>query len=44
MVIHSENGEMTMDDWLDTYHRHVTDHVKQMQAVFDDWVRQNETA
>ena len=42
-VIHSENGEMTMDDWLDTYDRHVTDHINQMQAVFDDWVRQNET-
>ena len=38
-VIHSENGEMTMDDWLDTYDRHVTDHINQMEAVYDDWVR-----
>ena len=22
-VIHSENGGMTMDDWLDTYDRHI---------------------
>ena len=34
---------MTMDDWLDTYERHVTDHIDQMQAVFDDWVRQKQT-
>ena len=38
-VIHSENGEMTLDDWLDAYERHVTDHINQMQDVFDDWVR-----
>jgi hypothetical protein len=38
-VIHSENGEMTMDDWLSTYERHVTDHISQIQAVFDDWMK-----
>ena len=37
-VEHSDAGTMTMDDWLDTYARHVTDHVAQMQAVYDDWV------
>jgi len=38
-VEHTESGLMTMDDWLDTYERHIPDHIKQMQAVYDDWVR-----
>ena len=36
-VTHTESGLMTMDDWLDTYDRHVPDHIRQMQAVYDDW-------
>jgi hypothetical protein len=36
-VHHSENGLMTMDDWLDTYERHIPEHVEQMQAVYEDW-------
>jgi hypothetical protein len=36
-VYHSENGVMTMDDWLETYERHIPDHIAQMQAVYDDW-------
>jgi DinB superfamily len=39
-VHHSESGEMIMDDWLDTYERHIPGHVKQMQANYDEWVRQ----
>jgi hypothetical protein len=39
-VYHSENGEMTMDDWLDTYDRHVPDHISQMQNTFEDWMEQ----
>jgi hypothetical protein len=31
---------MTMDDWLDTYERHVREHVEQMQANDDEWLRQ----
>jgi uncharacterized damage-inducible protein DinB len=38
-VHHSENGQMTMDDWLDVYERHVRDHIAQMQGVYDDWLR-----
>ena len=38
-IEHPENGTMTMDDWLDTYARHVTDHVAQMDAVYADWLR-----
>lgn len=37
-VVHSENGVMTMDDWLDTYERHIRDHIGQMQAVYDEWL------
>jgi hypothetical protein len=39
-VIHSENGVMTMDDWLDVYDRHVPDHVAQMQAIYAVWQKQ----
>lgn len=38
-VTHTENGLMTLDDWLDTYERHIPDHIAQMQAIYDDWVR-----
>ncbi len=41
-VHHTENGVLTMDDWLDTYERHIPEHVEQMQANYDDWVRQKE--
>jgi hypothetical protein len=36
-VIHTENGLMTFDDWLDVYDRHVPEHVAQMQRVFAEW-------
>lgn len=39
-VEHSENGLMTLDDWLNTYERHVLDHIQQMQATYDAWLRQ----
>jgi hypothetical protein len=38
-VYHPENGEMTFDDWLDTYTRHVLDHLEQMQGVYQDWLK-----
>jgi uncharacterized damage-inducible protein DinB len=34
---HPENGDMTLDDWLETYARHVSDHIGQMEAVFSTW-------
>jgi hypothetical protein len=40
-IEHPENGTMTMDDWLDTYARHVTDHVSQMQGVYEHWLQAN---
>jgi uncharacterized damage-inducible protein DinB len=39
-VVHSENGVMTMDDWLAVYDRHVPDHIAQMQAVYAAWHKQ----
>jgi len=38
-VNHSENGLMTMDDWLDVYDRHVPEHVAQMERIFEEWKR-----
>jgi hypothetical protein len=41
-ILHPENGRMTMDDWLDTYARHVPDHLDQMARVHQAWL--NRTA
>ena len=35
---HTEDGAITMDDWLDTYERHIPEHIQQMKAIYDDWV------
>lgn len=40
-VVHSENGIMTMDDWLDMYERHIPEHIEQMQANLRDWQEKN---
>jgi hypothetical protein len=37
VIHHSENGPMTFDDWLDTYERHIPDHVAQMQRAYEEW-------
>jgi hypothetical protein len=37
-VYHTENGQITLDDWLDTYAWHIPEHIAQMQAVYDDWL------
>jgi len=36
-IDHSESGRMTLDDWLDVYDRHITDHIAQMRCVYDEW-------
>jgi hypothetical protein len=36
-VHHTENGTMSMDDWLDVYTAHVPDHVAQMRRIYEDW-------
>lgn len=34
---HPELGDITLADWLDTYARHVPDHIGQMEDVFRHW-------
>ena len=34
---HPENGEMSLDDWLDTYERHVPEHIKYMRENLQAW-------
>ncbi len=34
---HPQNGPTTLDDWLDTYTRHVPDHIAQMERVWEAW-------
>ena len=34
---HPENGDMTLDDWLDVYVSHVPEHVGHMQENYDTW-------
>lgn len=41
-VNHTETGAMTMDDWLDTYERHIPEHVEQMKANYADWTATGE--
>jgi len=35
---HPENGDMTLDDWLDVYTSHVPEHVGHMQENYDAWL------
>ena len=34
---HPENGDMTLDDWLDTYESHVREHVEYMHQNLQAW-------
>ncbi len=34
---HPESGQMTLDDWLDTYTRHVPEHIAQMERIYAAW-------
>lgn len=36
---HPENGDMTLDDWLDVYERHVPEHLQSMQENYDAWLQ-----
>ena len=38
-IEHPENGTMNFEDWLDTYDRHVPDHVAQMRGNYEAWQR-----
>lgn len=39
-IYHPQNGTMTLDDWLQIYERHIPEHVAQMQAIYQDWLKQ----
>jgi hypothetical protein len=43
-VVHSENGTITMDDWLITYERHIPDHIEQMKGNHRAWLAHTERA
>jgi hypothetical protein len=34
---HPENGNMTLDDWLEVYESHVSEHLRSMQENYDAW-------
>jgi hypothetical protein len=36
-VEHSENGVIRMEDWLETYTRHIPEHIRQMQENHASW-------
>mgnify|MGYP000857513207 FL=1 len=38
---HPESGQMTLDDWLDTYGRHVPEHIAQMERIYQAWKNVN---
>ncbi|HEY4722590.1 MAG TPA: DinB family protein, partial [Anaerolineae bacterium] len=40
-IEHSENGTMTLDDWLNVYARHVSDHIEQMQKGYAAWLQRS---
>lgn len=42
-INHSENGLMTLEDWLDTYEEHIPVHIRQMETVYAEWLRQKGT-
>jgi hypothetical protein len=43
-VTHTEDGVITLETWLDTYERHIPAHIEQMQANYDDWVKQKDAS
>lgn len=40
-VEHPEIGEISLDDWLTIYERHIPDHILQMQSVYAEWLHRN---
>lgn len=38
-IYHPENGNMTVDDWLDVYTRHIPDHLQQMRENYLAWLQ-----
>jgi hypothetical protein len=40
-VTHTESGPMGMERWLQIYADHITNHLNQMQGVYDEWKQQH---
>jgi hypothetical protein len=40
-IEHSENGTMTLDDWLVVYDNHTPEHIVQMQGCCRAWQAQS---
>ncbi len=36
-AVHSEDGEMSLEDWLDTYVRHILEHIGYMRENLEAW-------
>ena len=36
---HPENGDMTLEDWLDVYECHVAEHIEYMKQNYAEWVK-----
>ena len=36
---HPENGDMTLEDWLEVYERHVAEHVEYMRQNYAEWLK-----
>jgi hypothetical protein len=36
-IYHPENGTMTLDDWLNIYVSHVTEHMEQAAKIHKAW-------
>lgn len=37
-IMHSENGNMTFDQWLQTYEEHIPVHIRQMDRNYQAWL------
>ena len=38
---HPENGNMTLEDWLDTYDGHILEHIQHMRENYQAWLHRN---
>ena len=41
---HPENGDMTLDDWLDVYEAHVSEHLEYMRENYEAWLKAESSA
>ena len=39
---HPESGQISFDDWLGTYSRHIPEHIAQMERIYEAWKKATE--